>query len=80
MRRGKQKVRLSNSVVEIGANNVSVVRKTKRSSAGKRPKKSRLQEEDPLALPSRRTKTVKTKAARKQSAQPVEYEVREHCQ
>lgn len=78
MRRGKQKVRLSSSVVEIDSNNKSVVRKTKRSSAGR--KKSKVAEEDPLALPNRRTKTVKTKAARKQPSQPVEYEVRVHYQ
>lgn len=71
MRRGKQKVRLSTSVTEIGEDNaVRVVRKTKRASAGRRKP-----DKDPLALPSRRSKVVKTKAARKQPAEPEEYEV-----
>lgn len=70
MRRGKQKVRMSTSVTEIDADNSVKVRKTKRKSAGRRPA-----EKDPLALPKRKPKAVPTKAARKQPAQPEEYEV-----
>lgn len=74
MRRGKQKVRLSTSVTEIGKNDdVKVVRMTKRKNAGRR--KPKLMEKDPLALPKRKTKSVPTKAARKQPAEPEEYEV-----
>lgn len=65
---------MSSSVTEIDADNkVKVVRTPKRSSAGRRSAK--LAEKDPLALPKRKTKAVPTKAARKQSAQPEEYEV-----
>lgn len=75
MRRGKQKVRLSTSVTEIGKNNdVKVVRMTKRKNAGR--SKPKAAEKDPLALPKRQTKSVPTKAARKQPAEPEEYEVR----
>lgn len=61
---------MSTSVTEIDADNSVKVRKTKRKSAGRRPA-----EKDPLALPKRKPKAVPTKAARKQPAQPEEYEV-----
>lgn len=79
MRRGKQKVRLSSSVTEIADNGVQVVRKTKRATAGHRRVKPI--EKDPLALPKRKSKpAVPTKAARKQPAEPAEYEVTVECE
>lgn len=70
---------MSSSVTEIGADNkVKTVRKTKRSTAGKPSRKP--VEKDPLALPKGRPKAVKTKAARKQPAEPEEWEVGDQFQ